>query len=102
MGLAKRPKTLSELPVKYGTAQGSILGQLIVILYVNDIFELMEKDNSIFMYADNTLLISKADNINEVMSKAQKALQSMSNWCHANKLSINLAKTKFMVINTLR
>ena len=88
----------SELPVTYGTAQGSILGPLIFILYVNDIFELMEKDNSIFMYADDTLLISKADNINEVTSKAQKALQSMSNWCHANKLSINLAKTKFMVI----
>ena len=46
----------------YGTAQGSILGPLIFILYVNDIFELMEKDNSVFMYADDTLLIWKADN----------------------------------------
>ena len=58
----------------------------------------MEKDNSIFMYADHTLLISEADNINEIRSKAQKALQSMASWCHANMLGINLEKTKFMVI----
>ena len=87
-----------QLPVTYGTAQGSILGPLIFILYVNDIFETLEEKNSVVMYADDTLLISRADNINEVSKKAQKALQSISKWCHANKLSINLAKTKYMVV----
>ena len=87
-----------QLPVTYGTAQGSILGPLIFILYVNDIFEMLDHESSVVMYADDTLLISKAENMVEVHEKAQKALQSISNWCSANRLSLNLAKTKYMVI----
>ena len=84
--------------VTYGTAQGSILGPLIFILYVNDIFESLGQDNSIHMYADDTLLMCKASDINTVMENAQKAFQKMSVWCEANKLSINAKKTKYMVI----
>ena len=78
-----------QMPVTYGTAQGSILGPLIFILYVNDIFESLDQDNSVFMYTDDTLLISKAETIEEVTAKAEQKLGKMSNWCQANKLSIN-------------
>ena len=44
----------SNVPVTYGTAQGSILGPLIFILYVNDIFAAIKRDTSIYMYADDT------------------------------------------------
>ena len=50
------------------------------------------------MYADDTLLVSKSDNIGTVTEKAQKALEEMANWCEQNKLSINLSKTKYMTI----
>ena len=82
-----------QMPVTYGTAQGSILGPLIFILYVNDIFESLDQDNSVLMYTDYTLLISKAET-----AKAEQKLGKMSNWCQANKLSINYGKTKFMTI----
>ena len=58
--------------VTYGTAQGSILGPLIFIMYVNDIFDSLDQDNSVFMYADDTLLISKAETIEEITAKAEK------------------------------
>ena len=64
-------------PVTYGTAQGSILGPLIFILYVNDIFKSVDQDTSAFMYADYTLLICKDENPAEVTDKAQKALQKV-------------------------
>ena len=87
-----------QLSVTYGTAQGSILSPLIFILYVNDIFTMLDHESSVVMYADDTLLISKAENLVEVHEKAQKALQSISNWSSTNRLSLNLAKTKYMVI----
>ena len=80
--------------VTYGTAQGSILGPLIFILYVNDIFSSIDQDNSAFMYADDTLLIFEDENPAKVTDKAQKALQMVYEWCQANKLHINIDKTK--------
>ena len=57
--------------ISYGMAQGSILGPLIFILYVNDIFKSLDNETSIHMYADNTLLMCKADDINMVTEKSQ-------------------------------
>ena len=48
--------TSSELKLSYGTAQGSILGPLIFILYINDLFNEIEDNKSILMYADDTLI----------------------------------------------
>ena len=54
--------------VTYGTAQSSILGPLIFIIYVNDVFnEIQERDN-IIMYADNTLLIGHVNTVTESIS----------------------------------
>ena len=84
--------------ITYGTAQGSILGPLIFILYVNDIFDSLDLETSIHMYADDTLLMCKADDILSVTVKAQNVFQKMSTWCEANKLTINVEKTKYMVV----
>ena len=90
--------TSSSAQVTYGTAQGSILGPLIFILYVNDIFKSLNADTSTHMYADDTLLICKAQNEELVVKKAQKALDEIVIWCEENKLTINREKTKFMLV----
>ena len=84
--------------ITYGTAQGSILGPLIFILYVNDIFNSIDPEASIHMYADDTLIMCKADDIQSATVKAQNVFQEMSTWCEANKLTINVEKTKYMVV----
>ena len=88
----------TQKKISYGTAQGSILGPLIFIMYVNDIFSLLDQETSIHMYADDTLLMCKADDINMVTVKAQKIFNKMTTWCEANKMTINVEKTKYMVI----
>ena len=90
--------TSSNTPVTYGTAQGSILGPLIFILYVNDMFSSINQENSMFMYADDTLILTKSDDITEVTAKAEKALENVLYWCELNKLSINYQKTKYMIV----
>ena len=90
--------TSSTTPVTYGTAQGSILGPLIFILYVNDMFRSVDQDNSMYMYADDTLILCKSDDINDATVKAEKALKDVISWCEANKLTINYQKTKYMIV----
>ena len=88
----------SEAPVTYSTVQGSILGPLIFILYVNDIFDCLDEEMSIFMYADDTLILSKSEDIYEVAVKSEQALEKIMYWSEVNKLSINYKKTKYMTV----
>ena len=88
----------SDTPVTYGTAQDSILGPLIFILYVNDIFSSLNQDSPTFMYADDTLILYKSDNVNKVTVKAKEALEKITNWCEVNKLTISYKKTKYMIV----
>ena len=90
--------TSTETQVTCGTAQGSVLGPLIFIAYVNDIFKSINTTGKIYMYADDTLIICKSKDIQVVTSEIQNALSKMFTWCTANKLSINLSKTKHMTI----
>ena len=89
-------------PVTYGTAQGSILGPLLFLLYVNDIFKSIEQDNTAFIYADDTLLLCKDQDPHKVTEKAQKAVLRIYKWCQANKLNINLEKTKYMIVRHIK
>ena len=91
--------TSSELKLTYGTAQGSILGPLLFILYVNDLFKEINNQNSVFMYADDTLLLNSGKTRHESIENSQQTLNIVSKWCELNKMSINISKTKFMLIS---
>ena len=91
--------TSSELKLSYGTAQGSILGPLLFILFVNDLFEEIENRKSILMYADDTLLINNGTTVDESIVNSQKTLDIVTNCCRLNKMTINIGKTKYMIIN---
>ena len=90
--------TSEEAQVTCGTAQGSILGPLIFIIYINDIFKSIKTTGKIYMYADDMLIICKSKDIKEVTTDIENALVKMFTWCTANKLSINVSKTKHMTV----
>ena len=57
--------------VKCGTAQGSILGPLIYIIYVNDVLGLLGEDTNLYLYADDMLIMSNHNNVDCMLSKLQ-------------------------------
>lgn len=86
----------SSIETKIGVPQGSILGALLFIIYINDIKTAM-KYSQIALFADDALLFISGKNIEECEKKLQNDLYSLSNWLKANKLKLNVAKSKCMV-----
>ena len=84
--------------VTCGTAQGSILGPLIYILYVNDVLNLLDHENDMFLYADDMLIMSHRVNVEVMLQDLQGKMDKIYKWCQLNKLTINEAKTKYMII----
>ena len=88
----------TEARLQCGTAQGSILGPLFFILYVNDIFSYVKYNQGITMYADDTLLIAQGETLEALVQACQESLNEIINWCNLNKLTVNIDKTKTMTI----
>ena len=78
--------------LNYGVSQGSILGPLLCILYVNDL-PLSSLKLHFVMYADDTIILShkSAATLYNIFNKE---LANIYNWFCANGLLINLNKTK--------
>ena len=79
-----------------GVPQGSILGPLLYLIYVNDIYK--ATDTNIFSFADDTTILVSARTNEQLLTKANKALTEINAWFTANKLFLNLKKTQYMTI----
>ena len=91
----------SLLPVLCGVAQGSILGPLLFILYINDIIRSSNllKFN---MYADDTAITYATKNLSDSVPIICHELDKVSRWLYCNHLSLNLQKTIFLVFHKQR
>ena len=92
-------KESSFSPVLYGVPQGSTLGPLLYILYVNDYLDRVSNlDSNVIMYADDTVLLSHGTCVTDVISENQKLFDDYVQWSTMNLLKINVMKTKQMIV----
>ena len=79
-----------------GVPQGSILGPLLFLLYINDIASVSSILFSI-LFADDTTLFYSSNNLQELSDVVNNELSKMIEWLNANRLSLNIDKTHFMI-----
>ena len=91
----------SPLTINCGVPQGSILGPLLFLIYINDLPNCLNL-GSPRMYADDTNISFKSKNLVELQDCMNTELKSLNTWLEVNKLSLNMAKTEFMVIGSRR
>ena len=89
----------SEKLIKCGVPQGSILGPLFFLLYINDLPQCLDKTKP-RLFADDTNLTVSGDSITDLETAVNSDLEKLRKWLIANKLSLNVAKTEFMLIGS--
>ena len=81
-----------------GVPQGSVLGPLLFLIYVNDLKD-ASKSLDCIMFADDTNFFYSHKNIKGLFYTVNSELEKISQWFKANKLSINIKKTKFTLFH---
>ena len=89
----------SPAEIYWGVPQGSILGPILFLIYVNDFSKCLQTANAI-MYADDTNVFLHPKSVNTLFDKAQLELYNITKWLVANILTININKTKYMCFNS--
>ena len=84
--------------INCGVPQGSCLGPLLFIVYINDLPFCLESCQ--VTNADDTSISFTAKSVNDLNMTLNKELDSLRKWLQGNKLSLNVLKTQAMVIGS--
>ena len=88
-----------ESTVKCGVPQGSILGPLFFLLYINDLPTCLNKTKP-RLFADDTNITAAGECLHDIEDAVNSDLENLRQWLIANKLSLSVAKTEFQIIVT--
>ena len=92
-------RTSSELLIRCGVPQGSILGPLLFLMYINDIDDGLIH-SKVQLYADDTVIYASHEDEGVAHLWVSEDLKVLSNWCNKNQLTVNKEKTKMMLFGT--
>ena len=84
-----------------GVPQGSVLGPLLLLMYINDLLD-VSKFLSFFLFADVTNIYFKSHDLTQLQKIMNCELKKVKKWPDANRLTFNIDKTNFVVFHPPR
>ena len=87
------------LSITCGVPQGSVLGLLLFLIYVNDLPNASKKF-TFYLFADDTNIYYECNDLPNLIKVFNKELRSVKKWHDANKLSLNIDKTNYIIFHS--
>ena len=87
------------LPITCGVPQGSVLGPLFFILFINDLHKCCP-DGKTRLFADDTTIFFHSNSAEDIKSKCKLIMTQLTKWFNANKLTLNSEKSSFTIFKS--
>ena len=83
-----------------GVPQGSVLGPLLFLIYINDLPNISKK-LKFYLFADDTNIYYESKNLKSLEKTVNKELDKLHDWLCLNRLSLNISKTNFVIFHAI-
>ena len=93
--------TSETLEITCGVPQGSVLGPLLFLLYIDDLPSVSRK-LTFFLFADDTNIYHESSDVVDIQKTVNKELRKGRKWLEANRLALNIEKTNFVIFHSPR
>ena len=88
-----------ELNIIHGVPQGSVLGPLLFLIFINDLPNI-SKHLTFYLFADDTNIYYESSNLLHIQEIVNRELRRVRKWLEANRLALNIDKTNFVIFHS--